>query len=184
MPFSSESGKAFIHAVVSDIAKNIAHSPLNVLDVGAGSGGYYEKFAAVLDPSRCRWYAIEAWKPYVDRYQLERKYYRVFNVDVRQYIRCLGFQTYPQKIDICFLGDVVEHMSKQDAMLVIQELFRVCKTIIISLPIVPWPQGEYEGNPFEVHVKDDWSHEEALSSFPHIKAWAVDNEIGVYVLEK
>lgn len=184
MPFSSESGKAFIRAVVADIASKIDHSPFNVLDVGAGSGGYLARYSDLLPSHMCRWYAIEAWQPYLREYELEERYHRVFCTDVRQYVRCLSYPGYPQHVGICFLGDIVEHMSKEDALLVIQELLKVSTTVIISIPIVHWPQDAYAGNPYERHIKDDWSHEEAIASFPSIKGWAIENEIGVYVLGK
>jgi hypothetical protein len=65
-------------------------------------------------------------------------------------------------------GDVLEHMTKEEALTVISNLLPRCKYFIISIPIIKWPQDAVNGNPFEIHVKDDWSDKEALESFPSI----------------
>ena len=47
---------------------------------------------------------------------------------------------------------------------------------------VHYPQDAFEGNHFEIHVKDDWSHEEMMDTFPQIvKSWT-GREIGCYLL--
>jgi hypothetical protein len=50
------------------------------------------------------------------------------------------------------------------------------------------PQDELEGNPFEVHVKDDWSHNEVIATWgAYIKETyrkSGKSKIGVYWLTK
>jgi hypothetical protein len=82
-----------------------------------------------------------------------------------------------------FAGDVLEHITKEEAIKVVDDLLKVAKRIIVSIPIVHFPQGEEEGNPYEAHVKDDWSHTEMLETFPQIKRSWTGNIIGVYLLE-
>ena len=53
---------------------------------------------------------------------------------------------------------------------------------MISIPIVDFPQEMVEGNPFEEHVNDNWSHEKVLESFPNIISAFIHEFIGVYFL--
>jgi hypothetical protein len=50
------------------------------------------------------------------------------------------------------------------------------------------PQDEVNGNPFEVHVKDDWTHEEVMQTWnTYVKNFyrkGKKSKIGVYWLSK
>jgi len=37
-------------------------------------------------------------------------------------------------------------------------------------------------NPFQIHVKDDWSHQEVMESFSDVTAFFVGSAIGVYIV--
>jgi hypothetical protein len=57
--------------------------------------------------------------------------------------------------------------------------------VVISIPIHHCPQGAWGGNPYEIHVKDDWTHQEVMESFPGIKQFLKKTKtIGVYWIEK
>ena len=86
--------------------------------------------------------------------------------------------------DLAFCGDVLEHMTKPEALDLLDRLLGQCRAVVISLPIKLMPQGEWEGNPFEAHVKDDWDHAEALASFPDLVLGHNERPIGVYVLAR
>jgi hypothetical protein len=45
------------------------------------------------------------------------------------------------------------------------------------------PQDAVGGNPFEIHVKDNWTHQEVLVSFPNIIKFGTTKKIGVYWIE-
>jgi SAM-dependent methyltransferase len=129
-----------------------------VLDIGAGSGTYIklvkEEFKICLDSY---WIAIEAWKPYIEKFKLESLYNKVINQD----IRTLDWDSLDD-LSVAIAGDVLEHMTKEEAVELVSKILKKSKTLIISIPIVYMPQDELEGNPFEVHVKPDWSHKEVL----------------------
>jgi SAM-dependent methyltransferase len=129
-----------------------------VLDIGAGSGTYIklikEEFKICLDS---HWIAIEAWKPYIEKFKLESLYNKVINQDVRT----LDWDSLGE-FSVTIAGDVLEHMTKEEAVELVSKILKKSKTLIISIPVVYMPQDELEGNPFEVHVKPDWSHEEVL----------------------
>ena len=93
-----------------------------------------------------------------------------------------------EEFSVAIAGDVLEHMTKEEAILLVNHLLDHCKTVIISIPIIHMPQGELDHNPFEVHVKDDWSHEEVVNTWAkyiirsHRKG--AKSKIGVYWLRK
>jgi glycosyltransferase involved in cell wall biosynthesis len=174
MPFSSPSGKAFTTQIIEKIRSkfNPGERGFRILDVGPGSGTYSTFYRQRLPGY---WTGCEIWKPYIEKYELLKQYDEIICEDIRH--AKLGIY------DITFLGDVLEHMCKEDAISVVDNLLKISKFIIISIPIIHYPQGEYDGNPYEAHVKDDWSDKEIKETFgQHIKISLVENEIGVYIL--
>lgn len=164
MPFSSNSGKAFI--------KSLALKANTVLDIGAGSGTYKDLFGDVGK----HWTALEIWSPYVEKYGLLSKYNEVVINDVRDF-------SFNKKYDLCFAGDILEHMSLEDSKKVIERLKSNCDTVIVSVPLGEYPQGEYDGNPHEAHVQT-LTHEGVIEHFGKPSKFHIDQEIGVYVYRK
>jgi glycosyltransferase involved in cell wall biosynthesis len=170
MPYSSASGKAWSNRMIRRLMANCRNP--SILDVGAGSGTYSDNLRNRLPG--VRFVAVEIWKDYIQQFQLDRKYDQVLNCDIREWV--------PEEMfGIAICGDVLEHMSKQEAVDTYKKLQRSSEFIVLSIPIVPYPQGEYNGNPYERHVKDDWSHREVIESFPNIGIGRVENELGIYV---
>jgi SAM-dependent methyltransferase len=175
MPSSSKEGKSIIREWVTEFGPNVQ----TVLDLGVGNGTYHRLFTKKSPALRgAQWIGIEAWEPYIHRFDLLTRYNKIINAD----IRAVDFNTLG-KIDLVFAGDVLEHITKEEAINVIDNLLKVAKRIIVSIPIVHFPQGEEEGNPYEAHVKDDWSDKEMLETFSQIKRSWTGNKIGVYLLE-
>ena len=173
MPTSSSSGKKQIvqWATTKKINK--------VLDVGCGMGTY-PTLLKVENPilKTATWWGIEAWQKYIDEFNLKSLYDNILNEDART----VDWSALPD-FDLVIFGDVLEHMTKEESKkLVINALIK-SKYVVISIPIIFSPQGEHEGNPFEIHVKPDWSHEEVLETFPKIVSSWKGKKIGVYFLE-
>lgn len=166
MPTSSQSGKASIKWIMSKIP-----APKKALDIGCGEGTYAKMFP------KLEWTGIEVWEPYVERYNLRSLYPELHVIDVDRW----GTD---QDYDVCFLGDVLEHMTLAKAVVLFNRAKCWAGTVIISIPIGHFPQGAWEGNPFERHVKDDWSDAEVKQVFGEPSWSIVDNEIGVYVYSK
>jgi phospholipid N-methyltransferase len=146
--------------------------PKTILDVGAGSGTYqYEIFKSGY--TRAKMDAIEVWEPYIEEYELEKKYSNVFNVDVREWNNF--------DYDLVIFGDILEHMSKEDALKVWENTSLQARCAIISIPIIHYHQGAINNNPYEEHVKDDWTSEEVLDSFSHIQKYWVGDVVGSYL---
>ncbi|WP_331288713.1 MULTISPECIES: class I SAM-dependent methyltransferase [Methylobacteriaceae] len=138
-----------------------------MLDLGPG-GGTYSKLFRKLYPD-AEWVAIEAWAPYVKEFDLRSHYNRVIVGDARHIdYGPLG------SFDICFCGDILEHMPESDARNLIDQLLNRCRLLFMSVPIGHFPQGEVGGNEFEVHVVDNYTEERIRELYPEI----VDGTIG------
>jgi SAM-dependent methyltransferase len=175
MPSSNKEGKSVIREWVTEFGPDVK----TVLDLGVGNGTYHRLYTRKSPALKeAYWIGVEAWEPYIREFDLLTRYNKIINAD----IRTVDFNTL-SPIDLVFAGDVLEHITKEEAIKVVDDLLKVAKRIIVSIPIVHFPQGEEEGNPYEAHVKDDWSHTEMLETFPQIKQSWTGNIIGVYLLE-
>jgi len=152
MPFSNRKGKGFIKKWLGKKYPILKHA---------------------------NWTGVEAWKPYIDQYNLTTRYNNIVNAD----IRTIDYSKF-EKFDLAFAGDVLEHMTKEEAVTLVENILAISSILIISIPIIHYPQEEYEGNPFEAHVKDDWSHTEVIKTFPNIECFFEGNMIGIYVLSR
>lgn len=174
MPSSSESGKAWTGDQLRRISNRISVN--KILDIGSGEGTYINKYKNVFP--KAHWTGVEVWEPYIHQYNLEKKYNRLINTDVRK----LDSSEF-KDIDIVFAGDILEHMTKEECVELVEKILPNVKCLIISIPIIHMPQGAWLGNPYEEHIKDDWSDKEMHETFGiFIKKYKVDNDIGVYIL--
>lgn len=139
--------------------KIIELAPRTVLDVGAGQGTYLNLIKDGLG-SNVLVNAVEVWQPYIDQFNLVNRYDRLFAMDVRE----MKDFTY----DLVILGDVLEHMSESDAVTLWEKISKQAKYAMISIPIIHYHQDAINGNPYEVHVEEDWSMERVLEKFSHI----------------
>jgi predicted TPR repeat methyltransferase len=142
--------------------------PNTVLDIGAGAGKYAE-----LIRNRSFVDAVEVWQENIDRYDLASKYDEVFAVDARE------FDNFDY--DLVIFGDVLEHMTEAEAVALWSKARRQAKAIFMSIPIVHMPQGAEGGNPFEVHLEDDYDHARVLATFEGICESREYDRIGAYL---
>ena len=173
MPISSIHGKDTILSWLKE--KNDIKI---ILDVGCGEGTYPNLFKNNGLFADSKIFGIEAWTPYISTYNLEEKYYKIFNEDVRNFD-----WNQVENLDLVIFGDVLEHMSKDESQQLVNAALSKTKYIIISIPIKHMPQDAVGGNPFEIHVKDNWTHQEVLVSFPNIIKFGTTKKIGVYWIE-
>lgn len=120
-----------------------------VLDVGAGDG----KWGRILKGKVKRIVGLEVWSKYIRKYKLHTLYDKVVQADARR------FNDW-QRFDVIILGDVLEHMMRDDALALIEKLRQAGPRVYLTIPITPDPQdGSVYGNPYETHL-DQWTHEE------------------------
>ena len=153
MPTSNPENKLWIIKKIKEI------NPKTILDVGAGMGDYLEYIRSYLDKS-IKVDGIEVWEPYVEKYRLKDRYDSLFIEDARE------FNNFEYDVVIC--GDVLEHMSEDDALKLWDKISKSAKHAIISIPIIDHPQGAYDENPYEIHVKEDWDTRQVLEKFKGI----------------
>lgn len=116
-----------------------------ILDVGAGSGYYgriLKNSTAVLD-------AAEIWEPSV-KYLLTTGWYNwITSLDIREYEYELGVY------DLVIFGDVLEHLSIEDAIRVFIYAHSHAKYVLVSIPNSLYPQEALYGNDHERHLIED-----------------------------
>jgi hypothetical protein len=174
MPTSSFWGKSQVVDWMREYHTRMSH----VLDIGVGQGTYADLMRSEGLCHHTQWVGIEVWHPYIVQYDLMSKYHVIINQDVRT----LDWSRMG-RYNVAFVGDILEHMSKAEAVHVMEQVLDHVEIAIVSVPVVYWPQDEHEGNPYEAHVKPDWSHREVYETWPqYIKqGWHVPKSpVGVY----
>ena len=140
MPTSDGQGKNVALGWSQQIA------PATVVDIGVGEGTY----AKLMRDKRARWTAVEAWEPYVDQFGLNNLYDEVVVADARH----LNWPAF--RADLVITGDVLEHMTRDDATALLRRIRQGATNLIVSVPVLHLPQGAVNGNPYERHV-DHWT---------------------------
>ncbi|MCX6737835.1 MAG: methyltransferase domain-containing protein [Candidatus Parcubacteria bacterium] len=176
MPSSSPAGKS---TILDWFKKN--HSEIqSIIDIGPGMGTYFDLLNSFTE-GKIDWACVEIWEPYIYRFKLYRKYKVIYNENIRNFIPDRAY-------DLVILGDVLEHMSKEDAIAAIEAVRKYAKFYIISLPLdaetnAPAGTGDKDwGNPYEIH-RAHWSHEEFLY-LPFADDFLVKHKeagLGVYI---
>lgn len=175
MPSSSQYGKIYTIALLA--ALHQARPFTTVVDMGCGEGIYRHLLGPRLPGAR--WIGVEVWEPYIREFELASYYDRIIQSDAREVdFGQLG------TVDLAIFGDMLEHMPKEDAVLLVQRALAASSMVLISIPVVKYPQDVVHGNPYERHVKDDWDHYEVMSSFAGVSAFMIHDHIGVYVLTR
>lgn len=139
--------------------------PNSILDVGCGFGSMGVLFRSATDVRRSeinpelyhswptRIDAIEIFEWY--RNPVWQVYTNVYIGNALQVIDEIGFD-----YDIIYLGDVIEHLSKENGHLLIEKLLKYTKQwLIIATPSPAPPQKEILGNKYEEHLSE-WKEED------------------------
>lgn len=118
-----------------------------VLDVGAGSGKWADVLGGGYHMS-----AIEVCEEYITRYALPSKYASVLCGDIREFPP-EGFLPF----DLILLGDVVEHLTPEEATALFDKIWR---SGVCAVAVVPYlyRQAGTDENPHEEHLQDDLTH--------------------------
>lgn len=152
MPVSSYVGK---QEMLNHILVNVKRDQW-ILDVGVGEGTY----SMLLKPYGYKNIdAVEVYEPYIKQFDLKSKYSEVFLINI------LDFDFTKKHYDCVILGDVLEHIDKDNARKLIDKLLTVTENIIISVPYNN-VQGTYKGNVYETHLQPDLTKEVFMQRYP------------------
>ncbi|MCL2038493.1 class I SAM-dependent methyltransferase [Candidatus Saccharibacteria bacterium] len=122
-----------------------------VLDIGPGVGTYAD---LIVEKNGARWVGIEIWAPYIEKYELTKKYDELVVADAR-YVDFAKFAP----IDLIIAGDMIEHIDRDEAVKLLEDFKSHAKNFIISIPIVNIPQEVTTGNVWETH-HHQWKFDE------------------------
>ena len=145
-----------------------------ILDIGAGCGTYSD----LIRGYGYKMDAVEIWEPYINQYGLKNKYGWVYEENVlKMPLDVLG------AYDFYILGDVLEHLSVEDAQWLMNFLKIKGKQYLVAVPYV-MEQGEYEGNIHETHLQPDLTPENMLEKYPDLEFLYGNNFYGYYTNKK
>lgn len=125
--------------------------PRKVLDLGVGYGFYGQVLSKF-----CRVMGVEIWPEYLKG--LLNYYEMIFIKDIRHF----DYETYVPDADLVVAADVLEHMTKEEAMDLVRVLKSLYPWLVITIPIQYCPQGAVGGNEHETHVYQ-WQRDEVVS---------------------
>ena len=156
MPHSYHYGK---QEAIEFIAKNTT-SDSTILDVGPGVGTYADLLKKYMYSNID---AVEIYDGYVEAYNLKDKYRNVFVDDIVNF-DCSNY-------DFVILGDVLEHLTVENAHTVLNK----CNNVLVAVPYI-CPQGgvefDYNGqhliNPYEEHKQPDLTPLIMLTRYPDL----------------
>jgi len=133
--------------ILSGVLSNPKRS---ILDIGAGEGKWGKRLKGKVPLIT----GVEVWTPYIERYGLKSHYDHLIQDDIMN----VPDETL-SRFDVAIMGDILEHLSKDDAVSIINRLKKNMKEIYLSIPVTVCIQGAANGNPFEEH-KYHWSDKE------------------------
>lgn len=136
------------------------------LDVGACDGIWSDLVGDFLIMD-----AVEVFQPNIETHHLRERYRYAYCADVREF----EFEHY----GLIIFGDVIEHMSVEDAQKVLAYAEERADEIIVAVPFM-YKQGEIYGNPFEVHVQDDLTPENFNERYPGYEPIFLDEKYAYY----
>ena len=141
-----------------------------LLDVGPGQGTY----SALLRELGYKMDAIEIWEPYVNEYNLREKYENVHLGDIINF----NFEEY----DFIILGDVLEHLTTEDAQNLINRINSLKKECLVAIPYQMEQDGEEYGNIYETHLQPDLTHDVMKQRYPDLVPIFTNQYYGYYVM--
>lgn len=139
-----------------------------ILDVGAGSGTYYNylhEYFKNID-------AVEIFKQNIDNFKLTEKYNKVYNENITN----LKYHKY----DIVIFGDIIEHLNVEDAKQVLEYAYNNCKEMIVAVPY-ELEQDEVDGNIYEKHLQADLTKNIMKERYSMLKEFISNEEYGYYI---
>jgi len=164
MAFSASEGKLLFKDWLIHMAKPLGFN--RFLDVGCGAGLYGDLIREVFG-REVTIEAVEPFQTYIFRHNLCEKYDMVWNREIQGL--CKELPDY----DLIVAGDILEHLTKEDAIEVVSWLRLHCRFLWGALPVKmgrSWSTGylqgpvDYEENELNKHLWD-WTGDEIQKEF-------------------
>jgi hypothetical protein len=166
MPISSENNKK----PVMDLLKKFRVK--NILELGVGYGHFGPKIKIEIPGSFL--VGVEIFKPYFEKIPTVC-YKELHNEDIRTFDYADLCSRIPIQAVIAI--DVVEHLERKDGLELLKKLEELISVVILSVPIIDYPQDCFMGNEWEEH-KTQWKVEE-LIQLGYVLDFS-DDQIGVF----
>ena len=148
--------------------KNLLPKNSIVLDVGPGAGVYYNLLGDYFQME-----AVEIFAPNIQQEKLREKYTQVYHADIRDF-------DLPHIYDLIIMGDVLEHLSIEDAQIVLEKLKANTEYLLVAVPY-KLPQGELYGNKAEIHLQPDLTIESFDELYPGFARIYGNDAYGYYL---
>lgn len=164
MPYSySLYKKEFKDHLVNRFANDI-----QILDVGCGSGGYFE--------------LLNLYYPNIDGIEIYPNYVQMFNLDTKYRRLIIGdiLQQDLTEWEYFIMGDVIEHLSYEEALQLIEKIHKSGRFMMVAVPYL-FKQDEEYGNIHEIHKQPDLTKEIFLERYPCMKFLFGDNNYGYFI---
>ena len=139
-----------------------------ILDVGAGSGTYYH----LLHDTFTNIDGVEVYKQNIIDYDLTNKYNHIYNTNIIDF-------TYDY-YDLIIFGDVLEHLSVEDAQSVLNYAYNKCKNFIVAVPYNS-KQDKIDNNVYEIHIQDDLNIVNIQKRYPYLQLLYGNGLYGYYI---
>lgn len=139
------------------------------LDVGVCDGKWHDLLGDYLIMD-----GVEIYEPNIKKYNLCGRYNRIFHEDIRKFTWEGSFY------DLIIFGDVLEHMSIEEAQSVLEQAWDRCNNLLVAVPY-QWVNRSHYGNPYEVHIQDDLTPENVLQRYPGLEPLFIYERYGYYV---
>lgn len=157
------------------------HGDVEVLDVGAGHGKYRVLLTVCPKVDAC-----EVWEPTVVNENLRSLYRSVYVQDVATLVD-ESWWSADVGYDLVIMGDVLEHLTREDAQHVLRRVTEVGADVIVIVPFM-YPQDEEDGNVYQRHLQDDLTPELMATEYPSLRLIALETRSwkpfkGIYVGE-
>ena len=147
---------------ITSFLKSKLPAGAKICDMGAGGGTYYKYLG-----SDYEWTAVEIWHDAVQ--YLKQNYNKVYEQNI------VDFE-YDQYYDLVIFGDVLEHLTIEDAQKCVTAAKQNSNSIMIAIPF-NYPQGPIYGNEAERHIQDKLTLEDFNKLYPGFRP-VYENYVG------
>lgn len=122
-----------------------------LLDVGCGDDSPIQGFSQRIECT-----GVDAFEPSIEKSRAKQIHRRYFKMDIREVAK----EFKPGAYDCVLASDVIEHLPKEEGDVFLHSLETIAKRrVIIFTPNGFLAQGEYDKNPWQVHLSG-WTVDE------------------------